>query len=260
MADVRVSQLPTLTIANGNSLVASGPSNPLLGTNPVTFRVLVSNVNSANTVVTRNGSGNSGFNGITCNTLNGGSAVFTGDVTAARFFGDGSNLTNLPVPNVDGVPVGTVILYAGLFSPNKYTICDGRAISRSTFQALYNIIGTYFGTGDGSTTFNLPDFRGRVPIGVGTGSGLTSKVLGQRLGAETHLLTANESGLRDHLHRQNMGAQRHRNQDNGHGMSGSPVSAGFNTQGVVGGAQNAINAHNNMQPSLGINYCIKHTA
>lgn len=62
--------------------------------------------------------------------------------------------------------IGTMQMYAGSSAPTGWLFCDGSAVSRTTYSALYNVIGTTYGTGDGSTTFNLPDLRGRVPIGV----------------------------------------------------------------------------------------------
>lgn len=66
------------------------------------------------------------------------------------------------------VPIGVVLPYAGSSAPTGFVLCDGTAYSRTvTYDALYAIIGTTFGTGDGSTTFNVPDMRSRVPVGAG---------------------------------------------------------------------------------------------
>lgn len=65
-------------------------------------------------------------------------------------------------------PAGVVSMYISGTPPSGWLICDGSAISRSTYAVLFAIIGTTYGTGDGSTTFNLPDIRGRVPVGLGT--------------------------------------------------------------------------------------------
>ena len=62
-------------------------------------------------------------------------------------------------------PTGTIAMFGGSSSPSGWHICDGSPISRSTFAALFGVIGTTFGIGDGSTTFNLPDLRGRAPFG-----------------------------------------------------------------------------------------------
>lgn len=93
------------------------------------------------------------------------------------------------------VPIGTIIDFAGPNNPTGYLNCDGATVSRTTYAALFAAIGTTWGSGDGSTTFNLPDLRGRTSIGAGVGSGLTSRTLGtQNIGEESHKLTSSESG------------------------------------------------------------------
>lgn len=67
------------------------------------------------------------------------------------------------------VPIGTIDVFAKSTVPTaNWLACDGSAVSRTTYAALFAIIGTTFGVGDGSTTFNLPDLRGKSPIGAGT--------------------------------------------------------------------------------------------
>lgn len=79
------------------------------------------------------------------------------------------------------MPTGSVIPYAGKSAPDGWLLCDGAAVSRTTYADLFAVIGTTFGSGDGSTTFNLPDLRGRVAVGVdsdanlGRQSGATSQ-------------------------------------------------------------------------------------
>lgn len=68
------------------------------------------------------------------------------------------------------VPTGAILPYGGSSAPSNYLLCDGTAVSRSTYSTLFGVISTSFGVGDGSTTFNLPDFRNRVPMGAGTGT------------------------------------------------------------------------------------------
>jgi len=68
------------------------------------------------------------------------------------------------------IPAGIIMPYAGASAPTDWVLCDGSAISRSTYATLFAIVGTTYGTGDGSTTFNVPDFRGRVAIGSGAGT------------------------------------------------------------------------------------------
>lgn len=67
------------------------------------------------------------------------------------------------------MPLGVVLPFAGATAPNSlYLICDGTAVSRTTYAELFALIGTTYGAGDGSTTFNLPDMRGRAAVGKGT--------------------------------------------------------------------------------------------
>lgn len=91
-------------------------------------------------------------------------------------------------------PVGTILLYASASPPSdKYKMCNGQAISRTTYSDLFSRIGTVYGVGDGVSTFNLPDFRDRFPTGQGS-----TYALGSTGGlAQVSLLTAN---LADHFH------------------------------------------------------------
>ena len=63
-------------------------------------------------------------------------------------------------------PVGCINLYAGSTAPTGWLICDGSAVSRTTYANLFSVIGTTYGTGNGSTTFNLPNLKGKVPVGL----------------------------------------------------------------------------------------------
>jgi microcystin-dependent protein len=87
----------------------------------------------------------------------------------------------------DPVPTGAILPYGGAAAPTGFLLCDGSAVSRTTYADLFTAISTAFGAGDGSTTFNLPDLRGRFPIGkaaAGTGS-----VLGGTGGTIDHVHT-----------------------------------------------------------------------
>lgn len=85
--------------------------------------------------------------------------------------------------------VGEVRLFAGRYPPASWHMCDGSLLNVSEYPALFALLGTTYG-GDGRTTFGIPDLRGRVPLGQGTGTGLTARVVGQSGGAETVALTA----------------------------------------------------------------------
>lgn len=71
---------------------------------------------------------------------------------------------------VNPIPVGTVLHFAGITAPKGFLLCDGSAISRVTYAKLFEVIGELYGNGDGSTTFNLPDYREVVLVGAGASS------------------------------------------------------------------------------------------
>lgn len=83
------------------------------------------------------------------------------------------------------LPPGTQLPYGGASAPAGFLVCDGSAVSRTAFSLLFAAISTFYGVGDGSSTFNLPDKRGRGSIGAGTGPGLSPRTRGTKLGAET---------------------------------------------------------------------------
>lgn len=95
-------------------------------------------------------------------------------------------------------PPGLIQMYAVATAPTGWLLCDGSAVSRATWAALFAVIGTTFGAGDGSTTFNLPDLRGKAPIGQGAGAGLTPRTLAVSGGEETHVLTTAELAAHNH--------------------------------------------------------------
>lgn len=119
-----------------------------------------------------------------------------------------------------------------------FLACDGSAVSRSTYAALFAAIGTAYGAGNGTTTFNLPDYRGRGPVGVGDGdaSGHTAHARGDKVGKQTHQLAANESGVAAHSHGVNDAGHTHR--VIGANEGGSPPASsgtGIKSSSVVGG-------------------------
>jgi microcystin-dependent protein len=170
-------------------------------------------------------------------------------------------------------PVGTVAMTARSSAPSGWLLCQGQAISRVTYSALFSAISTTWGVGDGATTFNIPDLRGRAPIGVGTGSGLTNRVIATNYGSETHVLSTSEipahsHGITDPGHTHSVredaigateGAFEHINFSNatahttvsdGHSLVAATTGVTVNNAGGGGG-------HANIQPSVGINFMIK---
>ncbi|MFH6995527.1 phage tail protein [Flavobacterium sp. FlaQc-48] len=94
--------------------------------------------------------------------------------------------------------LGEIRLFAGNFPPANWAYCDGSSQSIANYDALFVIIGTTYG-GDGVSTFNLPDLRGRVPVGVGQGIGLPNVELGQIGGTETTTMTINQMPTHSHI-------------------------------------------------------------
>ena len=96
-------------------------------------------------------------------------------------------------------PIGAVVPYAGTVAPPGWLVADGSEVSRTTYSALFQAIGTTYGSGDGSTTFNLPDLRGRVVVAVGSNGDVAA--LGQNEG--------NAEGSRSPLHTHSVPAHSH---------------------------------------------------
>ena len=162
------------------------------------------------------------------------------------------------------VPPGTVFQYAGSSLPSGWLDCDGSAVSRTTYADLFAAIGTTWGAGNGSTTFNVPDLRGRALIGVGTGSGLTARSLSGSGGTETHNLSTAE--LATHNHGANVGGTAgafsvlYNNIGSGGLAYGTAGGSGpWQFTGVETATSNAGSgsAHNNMQPFANLYHIIK---
>lgn len=94
------------------------------------------------------------------------------------------------------VPAGVISMFGGASAPAGYLLCNGAAVSRSTYSALFGVVGTLYGVGDGATTFNLPDLAGRMPLGADV-----NHALGSVGGAETRTLSI--ANLPPHVHTMN---------------------------------------------------------
>lgn len=161
------------------------------------------------------------------------------------------------------IPVGSVTAWFTNSPPQYWTFLDGRAISRATYSDLFAIWGTTFGVGDGTTTFNLPDCRGRTLVSRdttatnGAAGVLTSYMLGDRAGTENVILTASQ--LPAHTHAVNITASG--NITAGYGLT---ASAAFINQAMVTGYAPTTattstgdgTAHPNLQPSIITNYIV----
>lgn len=149
------------------------------------------------------------------------------------------------------VPVGAVSPFGGASIPAGWLACDGSAVSRSTYPALFSAIGTVYGSGDGSTTFALPDCRGRVAAGKGSGAVLSfDGTLGATGGAATHTLITAEIPAHTHSYTVPSGAT---NLLAGPGSTPFSTTTTTATSGSTGGG----GAHNNVQPTIVLNFIIK---
>lgn len=160
--------------------------------------------------------------------------------------------------------IGSIILFAGNFAPRGWALCEGQLLPIAQNTALFSILGTTYG-GNGTTTFALPDLRGRVPVGFGRGPGLTNVALGEMSGSETNTLLV--SNLPPHNH------PLHANTTTtGRGVEVSPTNniiaqnqdatGNFAPQTDTTMSEMSIGATgsgipvNNLQPYTGLNYII----
>lgn len=155
------------------------------------------------------------------------------------------------------VPTGMSMPWNGAYDavPSGYLLENGQAVSRTTYSVLFGVIGTAFGVGDGSTTFNVPDSRGRVRAGMDNpGGGAADRItdaqadsMGGAMGAEDHQLT--EAELAAHAHATQVTTTLYG--ANGH-VGGNTIVGPLTTSSAGGDT-----AHNNVQPTLFSNWVIK---
>jgi microcystin-dependent protein len=137
-------------------------------------------------------------------------------------------------------PIGGVIPFAGVSAPVGYLLCNGSAVSRAEYDELYQIIGETYGAGDGSTTFNVPDLKGKV-VFCKNASDADFDTLGETGGEKTHTLTVAEMPSHNHGGISGLsGAHNHSVNDPGHAHTQTTVNDDFNnsTPGPFGGYPN----------------------
>lgn len=161
--------------------------------------------------------------------------------------------------------IGDIRLFAGNFAPRGWMFCNGAVLSISQYDTLFALIGTTYG-GDGQSTFALPDLRGRLPMGQGTGPGLSQRVIGQALGSENVILLAPQ--MPQHTHTLNATAAAATSpqaagklfaQPSADKCYGPPPSTAPQPQPLAGSAVSTAGGgqpHNNIMPSMAINYII----
>lgn len=159
----------------------------------------------------------------------------------------------IPPPNLNDIPPGSILLFAGALLPPMFLWCDGSAYGTDVYPRLFAAIGTTWGSAPGQ--YFVPDLRGRSPVGAGSGTGLSPRSLGQALGEETHLMTVAE--MASHKHTFGGGTftgavwiNRNSGVDVGPGAAFADTATMDNTGGNT--------PHNNMQPSAVCNFIIYH--
>lgn len=175
------------------------------------------------------------------------------------------------------LPLATIVSSASASAiPNNWLLCDGTAVSRTTYADLFSLIGTTYGAGDGSTTFNLPDMQGRVPVGADPAQKVVNGApgVGIKGGEAYHQLSIAELPSHDHSisdpghnHAPGTGADWFWTKANAGGnviAGGATYQADNGVRSTTGDSYTGItlnptgsdSAHNNMQPFLSVNFYI----
>jgi microcystin-dependent protein len=142
-------------------------------------------------------------------------------VNSTQMWTKSSRLTDLEAIVSALVPSGVISQYAGASAPSGYLLCEGQTVSRATYASLFTAIGTAYGAGDGSTTFALPNLKGRIPVGKDSAQ-TEFDVLGETGGAKTHTLTTTE--MPSHTHTGTTGGQ---SAGHTHTFSGTTTTNGY---------------------------------
>ena len=192
---------------------------------------------------------------------------------ATKYDFDGANLTG-----IEGIPTATIVPWSSASVPSGFLECDGTAVSRSTYSALFAIVGTTYGVGDGSTTFNVPDLADNVPVGksnnkalASTGGANTVTAAGN-VGGSTANATLSTAQLASHSHTMDAyvnvnnfgaGASYPKKQNVSNPDSANPGTSPVNNAGSGSGHSHNMsatfsgNATSVLQPYFALIYIIK---
>jgi microcystin-dependent protein len=236
-------------IANSNPIIldAAGRVNEVWIPEGVSYKMIVKNANN-----------------VTIGTFDNLNPIPTLPVSIANG-GTGATTASGAVANLGLgtflVPTGTIIMWPSNTIPGDWKLCDGSAILRSTYANLYAIIGTTFGAGNGTTTFNLPNYTDRMPRGVGASSlGGTGGSADAIVVSHTHTATVTDPG---HFHSTDFDSY---NVSSGSvttlrpvGATGSSAATTTKTTGVTvaNSTTGSSGTNANLPPYLGINFIVK---
>jgi microcystin-dependent protein len=177
-----------------------------------------------------------------------------------------ANFQALSLAVGEAMPTGVILPFVGTVAPAGFVLCDGGAHPRTgDYALLFATIGDTYGSGDGSTTFNVPDLRGRFLVGAGKNASpaLTNRgPLGATGGEEAHTLTAAESGVPAHTHPYGTGTVAFQQSVAVLAVSSGtfvPATGSVANAGDIGanGAANAAAAHNTLPPYVAVSWIIK---
>lgn len=173
---------------------------------------------------------------------------------------DGSAATDAAtvgqLASVNSVVTGTIQMWPTTSAPSGYLLCAGSAVSRTTYAALFAVIGTTFGTGDGSTTFNLPNYADRMPIGSGT----IAASIGVTGGSKDAIVVSHTHSITDPGHFHSYGGVQSQGLENGNSIlatGGTSYSTNTKTTGISVNTTGSSGTNANLPPYLGINFIIK---
>ncbi len=282
----------------GNTNIGTGATNYAAGNHAHTGMGTVTSVTGTSPISVATGTStpvislstipvNKGGTGSTSATVAGGvvygSSTSSMASTAAGSAGQvlTSNGTSAPTwAAAPTTPAGVIQQYAGTAAPTGYLLCQGQAVSRSTYSTLFAVIGTTYGAGNGSTTFNVPDLRQRVPVGKhssgtfntlgGTGGAVSHTITTAQLPAHNHAVgTLETASAGSHYHSQTVSTTTGNKAKNDGCTSCIPVptmtsqntgSAGSHTHTITGSTANtgSGSAIPIVQPYIVLNYIIKY--
>jgi microcystin-dependent protein len=178
---------------------------------------------------------------------------------ATRYDFDGANITG-----IEGVNTGIIIPWSSTSIPSGFLECDGTAVSRSTYSALFAVVGTTYGSGDGSTTFNLPDLQEKCcqntspTKSFATSGGSSTVTISAPVSGSIGNTTLTVPTIASHSHPSNLGATKtiFTSSKSRPGTSGSTGGDGAHSH-PLSGANFAGNATSTLQPTITLVYIIK---
>jgi microcystin-dependent protein len=238
-------------------------ADPINVADAVTKSYLDTEIATVNTTYVRR----DGTNAMTGNLDMGGNKVTNLDLTVPTSDGDGISRSYLlqVLSDIAATPPGSVIPYAAATPPTGWLLCDGSEVSQTTFANLFAVIGTTYDNSPAGGNFNVPDLRGRVPVGIDNmGSGGSANVLtdaqadilGGVLGGETHTLITAELPTHTHQYDDRYVAANSGGAEIGPSAVNS-VSSFVEETGRTTTSTGSDTGHPNVQPSMALTYLIK---